>query len=72
MAAATTGPAVAEATRDEQLDLIARTLRDARTGRSTPATDEEWARSKDRFRTTYRTLLEEAERILADGTLHDE
>ena len=57
---------------DEQLDSIARTLRDARTGRPTPETDEEWARSRARFRTIYRTLLDEAERILADGTLYDD
>ena len=69
---ATTADLTAELTRDEQLDFIARTLRDARTGRATPATDEEWARSKARFRTTYRTLLEEAERILADGSLYED
>ena len=61
-----------ELTRDEQLDLIARALRDARIGRAAPASDEQWARSKARFRSTYRTLLEEAENILADGALYED
>ena len=62
----------AESTREEQLDRIARALRDSRTGRSTPATDDEWARSKARFPGNYRCLCEEAARAVDDGSLFED
>ncbi|MDQ2740373.1 MAG: hypothetical protein M3Y35_17545 [Actinomycetota bacterium] len=66
------GDYVAESTRDEQIDLLTRGLRESRTGRPTPATDGEWARTKARFPGNYLALRAEADRMVADGTLYED
>ncbi|MGI8589877.1 MAG: hypothetical protein ACR2M5_02660 [Nakamurella sp.] len=66
------GDHVAESTRDEQIDLLARGLRESRTGRPAPATDEEWAWTKAGFPGNHLALRAEAERMVADGTLYED
>lgn len=52
---------------DIEVDEVMRALWDARTGRITSTTDEEWARYKLKFRASMSILRQDAIEMIEDG-----
>lgn len=52
---------------EPDIELLARSLYDARSERSGPVSDVDWSRRKTLFPGTYRALISEAQRMVEEG-----